>query len=137
MTMHMLSDFRSVLLLILAWFLIGLLLGRLWGRRPAAPAPAPAAGNNKRKPGVVELYVGNLSYDLSEKELSKLFERFGRVESARIITKRSDGQSRGYGFVQMPERGEAMAAIDGLNGKEINGRALIVNEAKTRGKSRR
>ena len=79
-----------------------------------------------------KLYVGNLSYDTTDSHLRKLFEEFGTVESAQVIMDRDSGRSKGFGFVEMPSDQEAQAAIDALNGQEVNGRALTVNEAKPR-----
>ncbi len=80
--------------------------------------------------GAVEIYVGNLSYDLKDEQLLKEFEAFGQVTSARVITDRRSNRSKGYGFVIMPNRTEAEAAIAALNDKEILGRNLKCNEAK-------
>ena len=79
-----------------------------------------------------KLYVGNLSYDMTDSELQTLFETFGAVQSVQIIMDRDTGRSKGFGFVEMSGAQEAQAAIDGLNGKEINGRQLTVNEARPR-----
>ena len=76
-----------------------------------------------------KIYVGNLSFQTSENDLSDLFAQFGEVESAKIITDRDTGRSKGFGFVEMSED-NAEKAISQLNGKEVNGRALTVNEAK-------
>ena len=78
------------------------------------------------------LYVGNLSYSVKDAELYDLFAQFGKVDSARVIQDRDTGRSKGFGFVEMSDDAEAQAAIDGLNGKENNGRTLTVNEAKPR-----
>jgi cold-inducible RNA-binding protein len=78
-----------------------------------------------------KLYVGNLSFQTTEVELKELFAQSGPVETVRIITDRSTGQSKGFGFVEMEEGGDH--AIDQLNGKEFNGRSLTVNEAKPMG----
>ena len=80
----------------------------------------------------MNIYAGNLSYDLTENELREAFERFGRVESARIIKDKYTNRSRGFGFVEMPVDEEAKAAIKGLNGTDLKGRALNVNEARAR-----
>jgi RNA recognition motif-containing protein len=77
-----------------------------------------------------KLYVGNLSYQTDSSELQEVFGQFGTVESAEIISDRETGRSKGFGFVQMSTDDEAAAAIAGMNGKEIGGRALTVNEAK-------
>ena len=79
-----------------------------------------------------KLYVGNLSYDTSDSDLQRLFEEFGTVLSAQVITDRETGRSKGFGFVEMGADQEAQAAISALNGKEVGGRALTVNEAKPR-----
>ena len=78
------------------------------------------------------LYVGNLSYSVKDDELQALFAQFGTVSSARVISDRDTGKSKGFGFVEMPNDDEAQAAIDALNGKENHGRPLTVNEAKPR-----
>lgn len=77
-----------------------------------------------------KLYVGNLSYNLSSSELEQLFGAHGTVSSAEIISDRETGRSKGFGFVQMSSDEEAQAAISALNGSEVDGRALTVNEAK-------
>jgi RNA recognition motif-containing protein len=77
-----------------------------------------------------KLYVGNLNYKTDPSELQEMFSQFGTVESAEIISDRETGRSKGFGFVQMSTDEEATAAIEGMNGKEIGGRALTVNEAK-------
>ena len=87
------------------------------------PHPAPADGS-------VEIYVGNLSYDMTEEQLRKEFEAYGKVNSARLIANRFNGKSKGYGFVQMPDRAEAERAVAALNDKEIMGRKMRCNEAK-------
>ena len=78
----------------------------------------------------MNIYVGNLGYQVSEDELKAAFQAYGDVESARIITDRDSGRSKGFGFVEMPDRGQATAAIQGLNGTELSGRAINVNEAR-------
>jgi len=80
----------------------------------------------------VEIYVGNLSYDMTETQMRKEFERFGEVKSARIIANRFNSKSKGYGFVEMPNRPEAEAAIKSLHDKDVLGRKLRVNEAKNK-----
>jgi RNA recognition motif-containing protein len=77
-----------------------------------------------------KLYVGNLSFDATEDELRQLFEPHGAVESAKLATDRDTGRTRGFGFVEMTSDAEAGAAIAALNGAEVGGRALIVNEAR-------
>ena len=75
-------------------------------------------------------YVGNLNYDLSEDDLKQAFEEFGEVTSAKIISDRYSGRSKGFGFVEMSSDDEAKAAIEALSGKELNGRTMVVNEAR-------
>ena len=87
------------------------------------PHPAPADGS-------VEIYVGNLSYDMTEDQLRKEFEAYGKVGLARLITNRYNGKSKGFGFVQMPNRDEAEKAVAALNDKEVQGRKIKCNEAK-------
>jgi cold-inducible RNA-binding protein len=77
-----------------------------------------------------KIYVGNLSFQTTESELSDMFGAFGQVESAQIITERDTGRSKGFAFVQMGDDGAAEKAIAELNGKEVGGRKLTVNEAR-------
>jgi RNA recognition motif-containing protein len=77
-----------------------------------------------------KLYVGNLAYSVSKTDLEEMFAAFGTVASALIVTDRDSGSSKGFGFVEMGSESEAQAAIAELNGKSIDGRALIVNEAR-------
>ncbi len=79
-----------------------------------------------------KLYVGNLSYNMTESGLSELFAQHGAVESVAIVTDRDSGRSRGFGFVEMADDAQAQAAIAALNGQQHGGRALTVNEAKPR-----
>lgn len=78
------------------------------------------------------LYVGNLPYSVSDGELQEMFAAHGSVRSAQVVMDRESGRSKGYGFVEMGSDEEAQAAINGLNGKAMNGRALTVNEARPR-----
>ena len=80
----------------------------------------------------MDIYVGNLSYDVSEENLRQAFGAFGQVSSARIVKDKYSGQPRGFGFVEMPDRAEAQAAIQNLNGKELLGQQMNVNEARPR-----
>ncbi|OGP86175.1 MAG: RNA-binding protein [Deltaproteobacteria bacterium RBG_16_54_11] len=80
----------------------------------------------------MNIYVGNLSSDITEEDVRGAFEPFGQVESAKIIKDKYSGESRGFGFVEMPSADEAKAAITGLNGKELKGKTLNVNEARPR-----
>jgi len=92
-------------------------------QKPIKRHPAPADGS-------IEIYVGNLSYDLTEDRLRKEFEAFGKVNSARIITNRFNGKSKGFGFVHMPNADEVDAAIKALGDKDLLGRRLKCNVAK-------
>ena len=87
------------------------------------PHPAPADGS-------IEIYVGNLSYDMTEAQLRKEFEAYGKVNSARLIVNKFNGKSKGFGFVHMPVREEADKAVAALNDREILGRKMKCNEAK-------
>ncbi|MCM8768618.1 MAG: RNA-binding protein [Candidatus Omnitrophica bacterium] len=80
----------------------------------------------------MRIYVGNLSWEMGEDELRALFEPFGKVDSATIVADKFTGESRGFAFVDMPDQAQAQAAINGLNGQEVKGRALKVNEARPR-----
>jgi RNA recognition motif-containing protein len=80
----------------------------------------------------MKLYVGNLSFQTSSEDLQELFAQVGTVESASVVEDRDTGRSRGFGFVEMSSKEEGQAAIQQLNGKEVGGRALTVNEAKPR-----
>lgn len=80
----------------------------------------------------MNIYVGNLSYNTTDESLRSAFEAHGRVDSARVIMDKFTGQSRGFGFVEMANRSEAQAAIDALNGKDLDGRPVRVNEARPR-----
>jgi RNA recognition motif-containing protein len=80
----------------------------------------------------INIYVGNLNYQSNEDSLRELFEEYGTVESAKIIMDRFTGRSRGFGFVEMPNREEGLRAIEELDSKEFDGRSLRVNEARPR-----
>ncbi len=77
-----------------------------------------------------KLYVGNLSYDVSNNSLEQMFSSFGDVRSAQVVTDRDTGRSKGFGFVEYSDDNAARAAISAMNGKESNGRSLTVNEAR-------
>ena len=85
----------------------------------------------------MNIYVGNLSHDATEDDLRQAFEAFGEVSSVNIIKDRFSGESRGFGFVEMPTKTEGEAAITALNGQDLKGRAVNVNEARPRPQGRR
>ena len=80
----------------------------------------------------MNIFVGNLAFSATDHALRQLFEAYGVVDEIRVITDRDTGRSKGFGFVEMPDSAAAQAAIQGLQGKELDGRALTVNEAKPR-----
>ena len=80
----------------------------------------------------MDIYVGNISSEMGEQELREAFEPHGQVTEVRLIKDRYTGRSRGFGFVEMPDKVEAQAAISALNGTEVKGRTLTVNEARPR-----
>jgi len=107
---------------------VGLLVGFIAGKFgvPSGHYDPNAEGD------CVEIYVGNLSYDMNEAQMRKEFEKYGEVKSARIIANRFNHKSKGFGFVEMPNRPEAEAAIKALHDKDVLGRKLRVNEAKNK-----
>jgi RNA recognition motif-containing protein len=84
----------------------------------------------------MNIYVGNLSNAMTDEDLKAAFEAYGQVESANIIKDRFSGESRGFGFVEMPSKDEAQAAITALNGKDLMGRTVTVNEARSKAPTR-
>ncbi len=108
------------------------------GRKPSGKG---RSGNRKPVPGTldpngtgeVELYVGNLSFDMTDAQLRAEFAKFGVVTAARVVTNRSTGRSKGFGFVTMPHRQEAAIAVKALDNTEIMGRRMRVNEARGNG----
>ncbi len=85
----------------------------------------------------MNIYVGNLAREVSDQDLREAFEKFGKVESATIIKDKFTGESRGFGFVEMQTKLEAKTAIQELDGKELKGRHILVNEARPRSENRR
>ena len=81
----------------------------------------------------MNIYVGNLSYDAAEEDVRAAFSAFGQVSSVAVIKDRMTGRSKGFGFVEMAASAQAQAAIAGLNGKDLKGRAMNINEARPRG----
>ena len=97
-------------------------IGRLFGGSKAPKGPYE----------LIEVYVGNLSYDMNDDQLRKAFAKYGNVKSARVIENRYNHKSKGFGFVEMTCRSEAEAAIRALHGRKVMGRELRVNEAKNK-----
>ncbi len=85
----------------------------------------------------MNIFIGNLSYNVSEGDLRQTFEAFGQVASATVIKDEQSGRSKGFGFVEMPEKAEAQSAIEVLNGKAFKGRTITVNEARAQADNRR
>ena len=85
----------------------------------------------------MNIYIGNLSYEVTEEDLRQLFEEFGQIESVKIIKDHYSGRSKGFGFIEMPDRAGAENAIKSLEGKEMKGRTIKVNKARSRNDSRR
>ena len=109
----------------LLW-LVAAAAARLSGGRPRARKQPPRP---PRADGLIEIYVGNANYDMTDAQLRAEFAKYGIVQSARVVTHPS-GKSKGYGFVLMPHRAEAEIAIKALDGAEVMGRKLRVNEAR-------
>ena len=115
--------------------LLGLVLGLIIAKSGCGRRSSSSSRGESESYGdgsCVEIYVGNLSYDMTEAQMRKEFERYGAVKSSRIITNRFNSKSKGYGFIEMPNRPEAEAAIKALHDKDIIGRKLRVNEAKNK-----
>jgi len=85
----------------------------------------------------MDIYVGNLAYQTNDESLRSAFAAYGEVASARVVSDRMTGRSKGFGFVEMPDRAQAQAAIDALNGKELDGRTLRVNESQPKPREER
>jgi RNA recognition motif-containing protein len=126
---------KSVLLAcvcVVLGFVIGFLAGRAKSR-PGKPRPPQSRRSDEEDDGEgVEMYVGNLSYEIDDHDLAKAFGEHGKVISARIIKHKLSGKSKGYGFVTMTNLGVADAARKAINGKELKGRKVVVSQAKSR-----
>jgi cold-inducible RNA-binding protein len=103
---------------------------RISPARPLSSDPAPINKPTKRKKEMKNIFVGNLSFGATEDAVRSLFEAYGTVEKVNLITDRDTGQARGFGFVEMSVNADADRAIAELNGREMDGRALNVNEAR-------
>ena len=116
-------------LLPLRGFLDDVMLAPDWFKLDADDRPPQ---NDSVKEQAMNIYVGNLSYDTHNEDLREAFEQFGQVEDARVVEDRETGRSRGFGFVEMTNDAEAQKAIEGMNGTDLQGRTLNVNEARPR-----
>ncbi|MEI6971695.1 MAG: hypothetical protein WCL44_09280 [bacterium] len=140
------TNIYIIALVSLLWFLLGVLLGNRMPRRQGfvrqshgrqGGADRNEGRDGKRQPSQYELYVGNLPYEMDDDGLKKMIDPCGSVLSARIITNRISGASKGYGFVKMAGAEDVKTAIESLNNKEIEGRRVSVSEARTRPRGRR
>jgi RNA recognition motif-containing protein len=111
---------------------IGFIAGRLSTGGSSRTSTSTASGSAVEPGDGVELYVGNLSYDVGEKELIKIFSSHGKVLSARIIKNKFNNRSKGYGFVEMATDSGAGKAVKAMHGKDVKERKLVVNEARSR-----
>lgn len=126
-------------MLMIATGAAGLVVGFVAGRLSAVSRSEGSADLDEGgiEPGDgIELYVGNLSYDLSEKELIKAFSAHGKVLSARIIKNKFNSRSKGYGFLEMATQAGSDKAVAAMHGKELKGRKLVVNEARSRSRDK-
>ncbi len=113
--------------------LLGVLIQRVLARGKPRGGRGRSGGRSRGgDSGCIEIYVGNLSYDMTEAQLRREFEKYGTVKSARIIENRYNKKSKGFGFVEMPLRPEAEAAVKALHDKDVMGRKMRVNEAKNK-----
>ena len=78
----------------------------------------------------MNIYIGNLSYNVTDQDLQKLFEAYGKVDRSNVISDRETGRSKGFGFIEMPEQSEGQEAIEELDGQDVDGRNIRVNEAR-------
>jgi len=118
----------------LAWFIVGVVAGRALPRSGKGKTKQAGRKRSRTRGGRserTELYVGNLSYEVREKDLRRAFQKYGDVTAVRLIKNRGSGKSKGYGFVEMRNSKEAKTAIDGLNSQSLKGRRIVVNEAKS------
>ncbi len=120
----------------LAWFLIGLLLGmRLRGGRRGSGSSGSSSGFSGAGGGRVnsaEIYVGGLADNTTEADIRKAFERFGQVKDVRVVNSRADGTNKVFAFITMGGVDQAQAAVDGMNGRDLDGSKVIVSEARSR-----
>ena len=121
---------RTSVSIVIAVVVVAITLVALLTKKKKGPKSAPGKSGKSNGVDIVEIYVGNLSYDMNDAQLRREFERFGVVKSARVITHRTNGKSKGYGFVEMPHRKEAIIGIKALDNSEVMGRRIRVNEAR-------
>lgn len=129
------NSFYIVFVASLGWFTAGLLLGRVL-RRPSRRKRKRRRKNPAGNAGPLDLYVGNLPFDFRDAELRRIFAKHGKVVSARVILNKSSGVSKGYGFVQMADRQSVKVVIKALSSHEVQGRRIVVSEARTSSRSR-
>ena len=116
----------------LAWFLIGLLLGmRLRARRGSGGASGSSSAGGGRVHST-DIYVGGLADETTEADIRKTFDRFGQVKDVRVVNSRADGTNKVFAFITMGGVDQAQAAVDGMNGRDLNGIKVIVSEARSR-----
>lgn len=120
----------TLLIAALAGVVVLVIIIAALARRKKGGQSQSSKTNDSNGNDVVEIYVGNLSYDMTDAQLRREFERYGVVKSARVITNRSNNKSKGYGFVEMPHRKEALIAIKALDNAEVMARRIRVNEAR-------
>ena len=142
------TSITQVAIFSLAWFVLGLIAARYMpqvaaskpkGRsrrgsdanRQSSNVQGRRQGRNGSRADLVELYVGNLPYDMSEDDVSAVFGKYGKVVSTRLIENRSSGKSKGFGFIEMGTPSSAEAAIKGLNSTKLKGRSIVVSAAKS------
>ena len=111
---------------------VGLVVGFFVGQASKSSSAGRSVAGNEPTGEGIELYVGNLSYDMTDPDLEKAFLQYGKVLSARIIKNKFNDRSKGYGFVEMDGQSGADKAVKAMNGKEIMGRKLVVNEARSK-----
>ncbi len=137
-----------VALFSLMWFVMGIVLGRIMPESAISMTQDETKGRKSNNRGGrqrqnrrngnargVELYVGNLPYNISKKEISQVFSKYGDVLSVRLIENRGNGRPKGFGFVEMTDDSTARAAIKGLHSTKVKGRAIVVSEAKSRSRA--
>lgn len=107
-------------------------IAALFGFKKSSGSSYPGRQDNGSSASLPKLYVGNLAYDVTDEDLRKAFAAHGRVSSATVVKDRFSNQSKGFGFVEMSSRSEAHSAMQALNGEDIKGRAINVNEARPR-----